>query len=282
MLRTEFVDANRWASRGADVIATAVTNAIVARGRCVLALSGSATPQPVFAELARRQFPWNKIIIIQIDERLAPLGSPERNLTAQQQAFSDNRLRWLPLPVDAADETGVVPAAALTQYESELAELLAGNPIDVAQLGLGLDGHTASLVPGDPLVEQSGGLVGQSIAYNGARRLTLTRSDQCKSTSHMARHRRSQASMVERLVAGDVTIPAGRISQERAIVVADDAARLASSNFPSVSAGYPRQSQADGVRRGVGRERLAVPPGPTRLQRHACELGHEIEFDGQT
>ncbi len=226
MLRVEFVDEDRWVSRAADVFATTITNSVNARGVCVIALSGSGTPVPVFAELATRKLPWTKLVFIQVDERVAPEGSPERNLTAQREAFGAKGVRWHPMPVDEADANGVLGIDVLSRYGAELVELCSDGRIDLVHLGIGLDGHTASLVPGDPLLEQEGGVVGQSIIYNGSRRLTLT-ADFINTGRRIVWLAKGQpkSDVLDRLIDGDPTIPASLISQDVAIVIGDAAAR---------------------------------------------------------
>ena len=166
-----------------------------------------------------------QIVFTQVDERIAPLGSPERNLTAQRELLGSQRCSWLPLPVDKADEAGIVGQLALDEFEVELKAQLGDGQFDIVHLGLGSDGHTASLVPGDPLLGQAGGLVGQSIEYNGARRLTLT-SAAINNSRRIVWLIRGEAKteVLGRLLAHDATIPAALISQDRAIVIADETA----------------------------------------------------------
>lgn len=227
MLRVEFVDEDRWVSRAADVFATTITNSVNARGVCVVALSGSGTPLPVFAELATRTLPWTKLVFLQVDERVVPATSGERNLTAQMEAFGAKGSRWHSMPVDEADADGVVSSAVLYRFGAEVLDLCSGGRIDLVHLGIGEDGHTASLVPGDPLLNVPGGVVGQSIVYNGARRLTLMPDviNKARRIIWLAGGER-KADVLQQLISGDTAIPSGLISQDRAIVISDAAARL--------------------------------------------------------
>lgn len=228
MLMIEFVDEDRWVSRAVDVFATIITNSVNERGVCVIALSGSATPVPVFTELATRKLPWTKLVFIQVDERVAPAGSGERNLTAQMEALGSKGARWHSMPVDEADADGVVSAEVLNRFGTELVELCCDGRIDLVHLGIGDDGHTASLVPGDPLLLREGGVVGQSIVYNGSRRLTLTADfiNMSRRIVWLAKGQ-AKADVLGRLISGDDTIPASLIRQDVAIVIGDAAARPA-------------------------------------------------------
>ena len=227
-MRLEVVpDADALAARAADWLSAAAHADIDARGRFVLGVSGGRTPGLAFRRFADRDdVTWTRVLVVQLDERLAPDGHAERNRTDQLEAFSpavDRGARFLGLPAGA----GLSDEVRLEAGRSALRRA-AGHPptLDVVQLGLGDDGHTASLVPGDPVLEA--GLcdsVALTLLYRGRRRLTVT-------PSVLSRARRrlwlvsgaDKADVLPRLLAGDITIPAGLVNPRVATVLADAAA----------------------------------------------------------
>jgi 6-phosphogluconolactonase len=220
-------DSQAVAHAAAEVIAAEARRCIAERGRFNLAVSGGDTPRVMLRALADTSVPWESVHIFQVDERVAPRGDPARNLTQLHECL----LAYVPLrpeqvhamPVEQADLD-----AAARSYEAVL-RAIAGTPpvIDLVHLGLGVDGHTASLVPGDPSLEVLDAEVTLAGPYQGLRRMTLT-------FPAIDRARRvlwvvtggDKAAMLKRLQAGDRTIPAGRVRQERAMLIADRAAGL--------------------------------------------------------
>ena len=220
-----YADADAVALEAAKRIAKAAQEAVAARGKFVIAVSGGKTPWIMLRDLANEDVPWKSVHIVQVDERVAPEGDPDRNLTHLRESL----LKHAPLrpgqihamPVELSNlESGC------TQY-SRILETIAGSPpvLDLVHLGLGPDGHTASLVPADPVLGVKDADVAPTGIYQKRRRMTPT-------YPIINRARRvlwlvtgsEKVGMLARLQAGDVSIPAGRVSSDHAVVLADRAA----------------------------------------------------------
>jgi 6-phosphogluconolactonase len=169
--------------------------------------------------------PWRAVHVAQVDERVAPAGHPDRNLTHLRESLLNHSA--LPpgqvheMPVESSDLE-----IAAAQYAATLAQI-AGSPplLDLVHLGLGPDGHTASLVPGDPVLDIEDADVALTRPYQGRRRMTLTYSIINRSRSVLWVVTGSEkARALSRLFNGDYSIPAGRIRPEQALVLADQAA----------------------------------------------------------
>jgi 6-phosphogluconolactonase len=213
------------AHKAATVVAADLRSAIAARGRFIMAVSGGRTPWTMLRALADEGLPWEHVHVFQVDERVAPAGDPDRNLTHLRASLLDHA----PLPADNVHAMPVEAAdldRAAAQYAETLREV-AGRPtvLDLVHLGLGPDGHTASLVPGDPAVDVTDTDVAISGPYQGHRRMTLT-------FPIINRSRRilwlvtgdEKAATLVRLRDGDRSIPASRVRRDGALVLADRAA----------------------------------------------------------
>jgi 6-phosphogluconolactonase len=210
------------AIRGARLIATAAREAVAERGRFVVALSGGRTPWRMLRLLAHEDVPWIALYVVQVDERIAPPNDPDRNLThLEATLIRSSRLptdRLYGMPVNATDLTD-----ATTRYAKTL-ERLCGIPpvLDLVQLGLGADGHTASLVPGDPLLDVSDRDVGLTLTYRGRRRMTLTFPiiDRARRILWVVTGNDKRAALAD-LRAGNRLVPAGRVRTDNATILAD-------------------------------------------------------------
>jgi 6-phosphogluconolactonase len=206
------------ARRAAELIAEAGAAAAAERGSFSLAMSGGRSPWAMLAILGElEQMPWEQTELFQVDERIASPGSEDRNLTHMVLGLSmDHQPALRPMPVTQRDLV-----AAAREYESSLPERL-----DLVHLGLGLDGHTASLVPGDPVLEVTDRRVALTeTTYQGHPRMTLTYPaiDAARRVLWLVTGSEKREPLAQ-LLAGDRSIPAGRVGNGEMIVVADEAA----------------------------------------------------------
>ena len=204
--------------RAAELIAAAGDEAVAERGRFAWAMSGGRSPWAMLAILGDLEgMPWEQTELFQVDERVAAPGDQDRNLTHMVLGLSMAHQATLrPMPVTQRDLE-----AAAREYEASLPE-----PLDLVHLGLGPDGHTASLVPGDPVLEVTDRRVALTgTEYQGHRRMTIT-----YPTLGEARQilwlvtGPDKREPLQKLLAGDESIPAGRVRNENVVVVADEAA----------------------------------------------------------
>jgi 6-phosphogluconolactonase len=213
------------AARAAVVIANIVRNAVTERGRCSFAVSGGRTPWQMLRELASESLPWDKVHLFQTDERVAPQGDADRNLTHIAEslltriALPAANMHAMPVEVPDLDAAGAA-------YAGEIASV-AGTPatFDLIHLGLGPDGHTASLVPGDPVLDVTRANVAITHPYQGHCRMTLTFPvlDNARRLLWIVTGA-EKVEMLKRLQASDRSIPAGRVRPDQALIIADAAA----------------------------------------------------------
>jgi len=220
-----FADDELVAQAAAKLIATEASAAVAARGRFVMAVSGGHTPWIMLRALANEQLPWDRVHAVQVDERVAPAGHADRNLTHLRESLLDHSPirpeQILAMPVELPDLE-----AAARQYALTLREIAGSPPIlDLVHLGLGPDGHTASLVPADPVLNVSDADVALTGIYQGRRRMTLTYPIINRARRILWLVTGSQKiEMLARLRKGDLSIPAGRVRQDQALIFADRAA----------------------------------------------------------
>jgi len=224
-------DPDAVADEAAAIVATDARIAVAARGRFVMAVSGGRTPWLMLRALADMEVPWEGVQVLQVDERVAPAGDPDRNLThlreslLQRTPLRPEQIHAMPVESQDLDAAAASYAATLRQ--------VAGSPavLDLVHLGLGLDGHTASLVTGDPALAITQASVALAGPYQGRRRMTLT--------YPVLNHARrilwlvtgaEKAGMLVRLRDADRSIPAGRVRQDQALVLAD---RPAAAQLPA-------------------------------------------------
>jgi len=220
------------AQEAAQYIASEARAAVAARDRFIIAVSGGHTPWVMLRALATEDVPWKRMHVVQVDERVAPAGDPDRNLTHLRESLLEHAPlppeHIHPMPVEASDLE-----AAAKQYAATLAQLAGSPPIlDLVHLGMGPDGHTASLVPGDPVLNVTDADVAITGVYMGRRRMTLT-------YPILNRSRRilflvtgkEKVDTLPKLLAADTSIPSARIRQDHVLILADReaAARAAAS-----------------------------------------------------
>jgi len=217
-----FPDAYAVAQGAAALIAEEARKAVAARGRFVMAVSGGKTPWQMLRDLAHEEVPWASVHIVQVDERIAPAGDPDRNLTHLRESLLSHAPippeQIHAMPVEAAD-----PEQACLDYTGVLNSLCGVPPVlDLVHLGLGPDGHTASLIPGDSVCQVLDREIALTGVYQNRRRMTLTYPviNRARAILWVVTGG-EKAPMVPRLLAGDPAIPSGSIAQQNATLLLD-------------------------------------------------------------
>jgi 6-phosphogluconolactonase len=217
-----FADDESTARAAAKIIAADARAATATRGRFIMAVSGGHTPWIMLRALAKEELPWEHVHVAQVDERVAPAGDPDRNLTHLRETLLEHSpIR--PEHIHAMPVESPNLEAAARQYAAALCEIAGSPPIlDLVHLGLGPDGHTASLLPGDPVLNVTDANVALTGVYQGRRRMTLTYPAINRSRRILwLVTGREKVDMLLRLRKGDSSIPAGRIRQDGAVIFAD-------------------------------------------------------------
>ncbi len=212
-----FPDPDALAFAAAQHVALAATRSVESRGSFDFAVSGGRTPWEMFSHLRGMDMPWSRTNVFQVDERFAPDGDPARNLTHLRKALGDVPATVVPMDAGVDPDNVDSTALAARSYASALPAAF-----DLVHLGLGPDGHTASLIPGDPILEEMTDLVGCTGMYQGHRRITLTYPGLALAAQLMwVVSGTSKQDALSRLLSGDESIPAGRVVAGESVVMAD-------------------------------------------------------------
>lgn len=209
------------AGAAARIIVETLRDATEGGRRATFAVSGGATPWHALELLRADDLDWSLVDVFQVDERVAPAGHPARNLTRLTEVLlSRLDVTAHPMPVLATDL-----GRAAGDYAATLPAAF-----DLVQLGLGADGHTASLVPGDPVLDAADDVAvsapyppGEDAAARRRMTLTFPVLDRARNILWIvtgAGKRDALAALLE----GKADIPGNRVRRDRAVVVADDAA----------------------------------------------------------
>jgi 6-phosphogluconolactonase len=211
----EFRDATAVASAAADYVAQCARHSIEANGHFSFAVSGGRTPWTMFETLAHMDVAWSEVVLYQVDERIAPAGDETRNLTHLERSLGACRPTIVAMPVNEDD---------LDDAAATYARMLPDR-FDLVHLGLGPDGHTASLIPGDPVLAVRDRLVAVTGVYQGEQRMTLTYDALARADQLLwLVTGEDKRTALSDLLRGDASIPATGVEAAASLVMADDAA----------------------------------------------------------
>ncbi|MBN7810751.1 6-phosphogluconolactonase [Algoriphagus sp. H41] len=223
-----FQSADEVAQEAANFIADRIRENIAKKDFFTMAISGGRTPWEMIKELAKQDLPWEKVFLFQVDERIAPDGHPDRNLTQLFKSIENTklptRLNIFPMHVVAEDLD-----EACQEYAETIKRVTETGKLDLVHLGIGTDGHTASLIPGDEvLAVQDRDVALTSNPYQGRYRMTLTYPliNQAEKILWIITGE-EKAEMLSRLLQQDPTIPAGSIGQEQTTILTEESAAVA-------------------------------------------------------
>ena len=220
-----FSSADEVAQLSARYIEELIQETLSKKDFFTMALSGGRTPWEMLKYLAKADLPWHHIHLFQVDERMAPDGHADRNLTQLFKAIEGSplvtQLHIYPMPVTREDEQH-----AAKEYATTLQEITGNGMLDLVHLGLGNDGHTASLVPGDSIcLERNKDIAWTQAPYQGRFRMSMTYPLLNRSKKILwVVTGLEKSSMVQKLLSQDPSIPAGSIAQESALLIADQEA----------------------------------------------------------
>ncbi len=203
------------AQSAARVLAEHIMMAIASRGHACIAVSGGHTPWAMFENLSDRDLPWPKLHVFQVDERECTMQSKDRNFKKIKEILP-KECHLYPMPVEHSDE-------GANLYSRDLVHVLGKDRrLDVVHLGLGADGHTASLVPSDPVLGITDRDVAWTKPYQGHRRMTLTYPilNRARFVFWLVTGGEKREA-VARLIAGDPDIPATGITAKSREVIMD-------------------------------------------------------------
>lgn len=222
-----FQSASDVAKEGAIFIADRIRENLTKKGFFTMAISGGRTPWEMIKELAKEDLPWEKVFLFQVDERIAPDAHPDRNLTQLFNTIQGTRLMTrlnvFPMHVVAEDLSKVCE-----EYADHIKTITGTGQLDLIHLGIGTDGHTASLIPGDDILEiQDKDVALTSLPYQGRKRMSLTYPMINRAEKILwIITGEEKAEMLERFLQQDPTIPAGKIEQMHAILLTEESAAV--------------------------------------------------------
>ena len=220
-----FNNSDEVAEKAAQYIEEKIRTAILTKGSFTMAISGGKTPWQMLKILAKAKLRWEKVFLFQVDERVAPDGNEERNLTQLFKSIEGSGImtRINVFPMHVISENLEEETKAYAEAIEKVAE---NGELDLIHLGMGSDGHTASLIPGDSVCEVAGAAIAMTTQpYQGRMRMTMTYPliNRAKEILWLVTGE-EKAEMLQRLLQQDPSIPAGKVNPTHATIFADKAA----------------------------------------------------------